>query len=100
MDKILTIIKAIESKNSEMQNFLSDITISSRKDLLKEIIEKIITNNEIFQEILSSEDKTQISEISEKVNPIIAVVDNLVSNIKMYPSKRIIYLLHEDFFYN
>jgi len=93
LDKILSIIKSIEKSNSEMEKSLLDMTILSRNDLLEEITQDIIAKNKIFKEPEFHKDKIRQSEISDdNASSITSILDNLISNIKKYPSKRVIYL--------
>ena len=91
-DKILDLIKEIENKNSEMEKYLSSLSILSREDMLKEITRNIIENNSILQEIAGSKEKILPSEIKEKISTVQETVDGFISKIQENETKRIIYL--------
>jgi hypothetical protein len=67
VNKTLLMIKDIEKKNREMEEFLSNLTITSRNDLLKEITSDIIKKNSIIKEHGFSKENICASEsVSEK----------------------------------
>ena len=47
-EKIIEMIKAIENKNSEMEEYISNLSILSRNDMLKKITQDIINNNSLY----------------------------------------------------
>ena len=87
----LALIKGIENKQSEIEAFLSNLNISSREEIVKELIIEIISNNSLFKELditqeILNESKSTLSNSKE------TVIDHLISNIQNNPSKKIIYL--------
>lgn len=93
VNKTLLMIKDIEKKNREMEEFLSNLTITSRNDLLKEITSDIIKKNNIIKEHGFSKENICVSEsTSSELISISYIIDNLVSNIQKNPSKKILYL--------
>ena len=91
--KILSIIKDIENKNGEMEEFLSNLTITSRNDLLKEITNDLIEKSSIIKEHGFSKENICVSEsVSPELISISSIIDNLVSNIQKNPSKKVLYL--------
>jgi len=91
--KILSMIKNIEEKNIEMEEFLSNLTITSRNDLLKEITSAIIEKNSIIKEHGFSKENICVSEsVNSELISINSIIDNLVSNIQKNPSKKVLYL--------
>jgi len=93
VNKTLSMIKDIEEKNEKMEEFLSNLTITSRNDLLKEITIDIIKKNSIIKEHGFSKEIICVteSENSELIS-ISSIIDNLVSNILKNPSKKVLYL--------
>ncbi len=93
VNKTLLMIKDIEKKNREMEEFLSNLTITSRTDLLKEITSDIIEKNRIIKEHGFSKENVCVSEsVSSEIISINSIIDNLVSNIQKNPSKKVLYL--------
>jgi len=93
IDKIFSMVKNIEKKNREMEEFLSNLTITSRNDLLKEITSDIIEKNSIIKEHGFSKENICVSEsASSELISINSIIDNLVSNIQKNPSKKVLYL--------
>ncbi len=90
-EKILEMIKAIESKNSEMEDFISNLSIPTRNDMLKEISREIISNNSLLQEILGTEEKIVISENQETIS-FDHVINGFITKIQQNPYKKIIFL--------
>ena len=91
-DEILNMIKEIEKKNSEIEKYLSKLSILSRNETLKNIMNNIIESNSILQEIEKSKGEHQHTEGNEQVNALQNLVDNFISKIQEKPTKKIIYL--------
>jgi hypothetical protein len=89
---ILNMINEIEKKNLEIENYLSSLSILSRNETIKIIIEKIFENNSILQEIEKSKGEHQHSGVKEQVNKLQDLVDGFTIKIKDKPNKKIIYL--------
>ncbi|MFW9937736.1 MAG: hypothetical protein ACFFD5_08810 [Candidatus Thorarchaeota archaeon] len=93
VNKILELIEDIKKKNSEMEHFVSNLSILSRTDTLKEISRDIIERNPIFQEPEFHKEKNYKPEyIVDSTSSIENIIDNLITNIEKYPTKRVIYL--------
>jgi len=90
-EKILEMIKAIEKKNSEMEDFISNLSIPTRNEMLKEISREIISNNSLLQEILGTEEKIVISENQEIIS-FDHVIDGFITKIQQNPHKKVIFL--------
>jgi len=91
-EKILLIIKGIEEKNLELEDYLSNLTILSRNDVMKKISQDIIQNNKLLQEIVSSKEQLFSRGIKRSISPIQHIIEGFLSKIKNTPSKKIIYL--------
>jgi len=87
-EKILEMIKAIEKKNSEMEDFISNLSIPTRNEMLKEISREIISNNSLLQEILGTEEKIVISENQEIIS-FDHVIDGFITKIQQNPHKKV-----------
>jgi len=91
-DEILNMIKEIEKKNSEIEKYISRLSILSRNETLKNIMNNIIESNSILQEIEKSKGEHQHIEVKEQANALQNLVDNFISKIQEKPTKKIIYL--------
>jgi hypothetical protein len=91
-DEILNMIKEIEKKNSEIEKYLSELSILSRNETLKNIMNNIIESNSILQEMEKSKGGHLHTEVNEKANALQNLVDNFISKIQEKPTKKIIYL--------
>ena len=85
----LSLIKEIENKQSEIETYLSNLNISSRDEMIKELINEIIRNNSLFKELDITQEILNESKSSESKETII---DLLISNIQNNLSKKIVYL--------
>lgn len=83
LDKVLSMIKGIETKNLEFEDYISDLNILSRTNLLKEISVDIIRNSELFQEVAKDEQKNILPT---------DFVEDIILKIKKDPAKKIIFL--------
>ena len=91
IEKIVEIIKEIENKNLEMKEYLSNLKIPSRNDMLKEITRDIINSNPVMQELLEREGKL-ISKEKEQNLSNENLIEGYYNKIQSYPNKKIIFL--------
>jgi hypothetical protein len=91
-DKILNMIDEIEKKNSEIEKYISNLSILTRNESLKEIMNDIIEQNTILQEIEGSKRPHLHTAINEKANFLREIVDKFITKIQENPAKKIIYL--------
>jgi len=95
----LSLIKGIENKQSEIEEFLSNLNISSRDEIVKDLIMEIIRNNSLFKELDITQEILNNSKSTDS-NSNETIIDYLISNIQNNPSKKIVYLrLFLDKFY-
>ena len=91
-DKILELIKEIEQKNSEIENYVSSLSVLTRNESLKEIMNNIIKKNNVLQEIEGSKGPHLHTEIKETTNLLQEMVEGFMLKIQENPAKKIIYL--------
>lgn len=90
-EKIIEMIKAIENKNSEMEEYISNLSILSRNDMLKKIIQDIIFNNSLLQELIGTETQIISSEEIEKKSSDY-IIESYIKKIQKDPYKTVIFL--------
>ncbi|MFX1420544.1 MAG: hypothetical protein ACFE9N_16730 [Promethearchaeota archaeon] len=90
-EKILELIKAIEKKKSEMEEYITNLSIPSRNGMIKKITYEIINNNSILQELIGSEDQIISSKEMEKTSSNF-IIEGYINKIRKDPYKRIIFL--------
>jgi len=90
-EKIFELLKAIENKNSEMEEYISNLSILSRNDMLKKITQDIIINNPILQELIGADTSFISSEEIEK-NSSEFIIESYISKIQKDPYKKVIFL--------
>ncbi|MFX1365286.1 MAG: hypothetical protein ACFFCE_17040 [Promethearchaeota archaeon] len=90
-ERILEMIKAIENKNIEMEEYISNLSILSRNDMLKKITQDIINNNSILQEIIGSNAEVISSEEIGK-NSSEMIIETYINKIQEDSHKKIIIL--------
>ncbi len=91
--KALSLIEGIENKQLEIETFLSNLTISSREEIIKDIIIEVIRNNLFFRQLGITQEILKENKSLES-NSKEMIVDHLISNIQNDPSKKIIHLRH------
>ena len=91
-DKILGMIDEIEKKNSEIKKYISSLSILTRNESLKEIMNDIIEKNKILQEIEGFKRPHLHTVVNEKTNLLPEIVNNSFVKIQENPAKKIIYL--------
>jgi type I restriction-modification system DNA methylase subunit len=93
IEKTLSLLKDLSDKNLKIEEILSEMSISSRNDLLRDISRDIIEKNSLVKEHgLSNEFTCEPLSLDPEFISINTLLDNLVSNIKKNPSKKVIYL--------
>lgn len=90
-EKIIEMIKAIENKNSEMEEYISNLSILSRNEMLKKITQDIINNNSLLQELIGTEMYIISSEETEK-NSSSYIIEGYINKIQKNPYKKVIFL--------
>ena len=92
-EKILTMIKEIEKKNLHMEEYISNLSILSRKYILKEITQDIIENNLLLQEIIGTKEKIISKEKIDKNNSFNQIIEGYLNKIEEAPHKNVIFLI-------
>ena len=92
LGKVLSMIKGIERKNLEFENYISNLNIYSRTNLLKEISFNIIKNSKLFQGL--NVDFRDVQVVKEKKEEILNnnFIEATILKIQNNPMKRIIFL--------
>ncbi|MFX1329563.1 MAG: hypothetical protein ACFE91_15660 [Promethearchaeota archaeon] len=90
-EKILEMIESIVKKNSEMKDFISNLSIPSRNDMLIEITHDIIKKNSILREFIGMDSQIKSKEEMERASSNI-IIDDFLNKIQKNPSKKVIYL--------
>jgi len=90
-EKILKIIEEVENKNSEIEEYISNLKILPRIEMLKEITRDIISKNSVIQELLGSEGHF-ISKESEGETSVDYIIEGYYEKIQSAPNKKIIFL--------
>ena len=92
LNKVLSMIKGIERKNSEFEDYLSHLKVLSRNKMLREISVNIIKNSKLFQEL--QVDSTRLCVAKEELENILLnnFIEELILKIKNDPTRKIIFL--------
>ncbi len=92
LGKVLSMIKGIERKNLEFENYISNLNIYSRTNLLKEISFNIIKNSKLFQGL--NVDFRDVQAVKEKKEEILNnnFIEATILKIRNNPTKKIIFL--------
>ncbi len=91
-DKILELIREIEDKNSEIENYISGLSVLTRNESLKEIMNSIIEKNNVLMKMDGSKGPFLHSGTKEATNLSQEMIDSCVFKIQENPAKKIIYL--------
>ena len=82
----------MRKKKKDIENQISNLSILSRNETLKEIMTGIINNNEVLKEIEKSKGKHEHSGAKEQPSILQNLVNGYISKIQGNPTKKIIYL--------
>ena len=92
-DQIINLISTTEKSNEEINLLISNLTIPTRNELLKEITSQIIRRNPFLNDVKI------LNELSSAIEPevtepdsIESLLDNLILNIQSNPFKKVIFL--------
>ena len=91
VDKILSQIRDIEDKSLEIDKIISEMEVPNRDKILEEILKDIIRCNTLFQSLEISQEILSKNKVSEPES-MQTVIENLISNIKKTPNKKILFL--------
>ncbi|MHA1413244.1 MAG: hypothetical protein ACTSO4_11585 [Promethearchaeota archaeon] len=91
IQKALLLIKNIEATNEKIKQEFSNLSIPSRSELLEEILQDILKSNEFARLLGIPCEISQEKEI-ESSSEVELLIENLISDVKENPSKKIIYL--------
>ena len=92
LNNVLSMIKGIERKNLEFENFLSNLKISSRNKMLREISFNIIKNNKLLKEL--QVDRKGMRVAKEELENILTknFIEETIFKVQNNPSKKVIFL--------
>jgi hemerythrin superfamily protein len=91
-NEVSRMIKGIEKKNLELEEFLSNLSILSRENMLRDITQDIIRNSEILKQLGVNQDLIMPQDEQEEPFLFQAIVENSISEIKKNPSKKVLLL--------
>ena len=89
LNKLLDILKDIEKKKSNLQDYFSKLTQSSREELLLDIYEKILDNNLLLEEARKGGEKLCHDKASSKQG---TTVERIITDVQNNPSKKVFFL--------
>ncbi len=91
-NRIISIIKDIEGKNTQLESYLSKLSFLSREAILENIYKDILMNHPISKKMGFTEKQLNIDSIHEKPLLIKQYIGNTILNIKKNPAKNVFYL--------
>ena len=91
-EKILEMIKDMEDKNSQIEEYISSLSILSRKEILTEISQHIINNNPLLQQIIGKKEGIISSDNQEKAHSLDNMINGYVNKIQKDPHKMVFFL--------
>jgi len=89
---LLFMIKELEKKNNEFENFVSNLDIYSRVNILKEISSHIINNNKIFQELQLEQKTVCLPKEKLEKSQVNNLIEQTFIKIQSDSSKKVIFL--------
>jgi len=89
---LLFMIKELEKKNNEFENFVSNLDIYSRVNILKEISSHIINNNKIFQELQLEQKTVCLPKEKLEKSQVNNLIEHTFIKIQSDSSKKVIFL--------
>jgi hypothetical protein len=91
LEKVHSLIKSIEKKNLELENYLSNLKIISRATLLKDIATDILKKNVLIKDF-HTRASNHISYHKKLESSKKDATGNLIFNIQNNPAKRVFFL--------
>ncbi|MBN1800463.1 MAG: hypothetical protein JW891_03100 [Candidatus Lokiarchaeota archaeon] len=90
-EKIQSLIAQIEQLDENLASYTHDLSLSTRSDLLFDIILDAISKNELFTQLNIPIDNL-CKDTSEEKSLIHTIIADTITNIKLNPNKKVIYL--------
>ena len=90
--KLMFMIKEMEKMNNDFENFVSNLDIYSRANMLKEIASNVINNNKIFQELQLEQKTAYIPKEKLEISQVYNLIEYTFIKIQSDTSKKIIFL--------
>ena len=92
LKEILGMLKEIETEKDKLHDYLSNINISSRNDLLKFIYEDIINNNALLEDLKSSQKLVCGGRENQASTSGVDLVEKTIAEINKDPTKKVFFL--------
>jgi hypothetical protein len=89
--KVLSKIEKLHKDTSELKNFISELPILSREDLLEQIQEDILMKNIIYQEESLFKKKYK-DKTKKKISFTQNLIDKTIADINQNPVKKVFFL--------
>lgn len=89
LNTLLNLLKDIEKKKTNLQEYLSNLNPVSRQDLLKEIYDNILEHNPLLDE-----SRKEMNRTCQESTPIkqSAIIQKIINEIQHNPSKKVFFL--------
>jgi len=90
--QIISKIKNIEQKYSDLHEYLSNLNIPSRDSILEEIHKNIIIEHPVFKALGTSKEEIFVEKTNKKSKKIHNFIQTTIKNININPVKKVFYL--------
>jgi hypothetical protein len=90
--KIINYINNIESENNKLLNFISELSLPTRQEILTEILQDIIETKKLIIDKSIYEEEGSQKDLKKKKDKVSGIIEEVGQNIAKNPAKKVFYL--------
>jgi hypothetical protein len=89
---IINFIDNIENENNKLLNFISELSLPTRHEILTEILQDIIETKQLIIDKSIYEGEGSQKDLKKKKDKVSGIIEEVVQNITKNPAKKVFYL--------
>ncbi|TXT58060.1 MAG: hypothetical protein BAJALOKI2v1_450003 [Promethearchaeota archaeon] len=89
---IINFIDNIENENQKLIEYISQLRLLSRNEILSQILQEIIENKDLIVDRSIYNKEISQKELKKKKNKVSGIIEKVVTNISKNPAKKVFYL--------
>lgn len=89
---IINFIDNVENENQKLIEYISQLPLLSRNEILSQILQEIIENKDLIVDRSMYNKEISQKELKKKKNKVSGIIEKVVANISKNPAKKVFYL--------
>jgi hypothetical protein len=90
--KIINYIDNIEDENKKLLKFISELSLSTRHEILTKILQDIIETKQLIIDRSIYEGEGSQKDLKKKKDKVAGIIEEVIQNISKNPAKKVFYL--------